>query len=45
MFQKTTPNSNPPMGLLKDRNAPNTIETVMGSIRTKEISMLPKIAW
>jgi hypothetical protein len=32
IFQNATAKTNPPIGLLNEKNAPNTIETVIGSI-------------
>ena len=43
MFQNAIAKVNPPIGLLKDRKAVNTIETVIGSIVKYEISILAKI--
>ena len=43
IFQNAIPKTNPPIGLLNDRNAINIIETVIGSISRYEVSMLPKI--
>ena len=45
MFQNTTPKSNPPIGLLNARNAPNIMETETGSISRNETSILPKVNW
>jgi hypothetical protein len=32
IFQNATAKNTPPIGLLNDKNAPNTIDTVIGSI-------------
>ena len=37
IFQNATAKINPPIGLLNDRNAPNTIETVIGSIQDRRL--------
>ncbi len=38
IFQNATPNSTPPIGLLNDKNAPNAIEAIIGSICRQEIN-------
>ncbi len=45
IFQNATAKNIPPTGLLNDKNVPNAIETVTGSISKYEISKLLNINW
>ena len=45
IFQNANAKNTPPIGLLNDKNAPNAIDTVIGSISRYEISILLNINW